>query len=96
MPKLNTNLMANYIETTTGRVIFNQIVPKEMEFFNELLIKKVFSGFIYKMFIKLGNEVTAKFLDDLKSIGYKYATIAGISISFSDMIVPEEKKTLID
>ncbi len=93
--KIKYKFNGNYIETTTGRVIFNQIVPKEVQFFNELLIKKVFSGFIYKMFIKLGNEVTAKFLDDLKSIGYKYATLAGISISFSDMIVPEEKKTLI-
>jgi len=85
-----------FIDTTTGRVIFNQIVPPEMRFFNELLIKKVFSGFIYKMFILLGNEVTARFLDELKTIGFKYATKAGISISFSDMIVPEEKKLLID
>ena len=94
--KIKFKFNDKYIETTTGRVIFNQIVPPEMGFFNELLIKKVFSGFIYKMFIKLGNKVTAKFLDDLKSIGYKYATKAGISISFSDMIVPEEKKKLID
>ncbi len=85
-----------FIDTTTGRVIFNKIVPAEMGFFNELLIKKVFSGFIYKMFMKLGNEVTATFLDNLKRLGYKYATKAGISISFSDMIVPEEKKNLID
>jgi len=94
--KIKFKFDGRFIETTTGRVIFNQIVPNEMGFFNELLIKKVFSGFIYKMFIKLGNKVTAKFLDDLKSIGYKYATEAGISISFSDMIVPEEKKALID
>jgi DNA-directed RNA polymerase subunit beta' len=94
--KIKFKFDGKFIETTTGRVIFNEIVPSEMGFFNELLIKKVFSGFIYKMFIKLGNKVTAKFLDDLKSIGYKYATKAGISISFSDMIVPEEKKKLID
>ncbi|MCH7773278.1 MAG: DNA-directed RNA polymerase subunit beta', partial [Bacteroidetes bacterium] len=62
------------IETTTGRVLFNQIVPDEMGFFNQLLIKKTFGGFIGEMFIKLGNKVTAKFLDDLKEIGFKYAT----------------------
>ena len=45
-----------------------------MQFFNELLIKKVFSGFIYKMFIRLGNEVTSKLLDNLKDLGFKYAT----------------------
>jgi DNA-directed RNA polymerase subunit beta' len=84
-----------FLETTVGRVIFNKIVPKEMGFINELLMKKSFSGFIYKMFIRLGNEVTAKFLDDLKELGYRYATMAGISISFSDMIIPEEKIKLI-
>jgi len=94
--KIKVKIDGDFIETTVGRVIFNKIVPNEMGFFNELLIKKVFSGFIYKMFIKLGNEVTAKFLDNLKSIGYKYATAAGVSISFSDMIVPDEKKPLIE
>ncbi|MFA8342074.1 MAG: DNA-directed RNA polymerase subunit beta' [Rhodothermaceae bacterium] len=94
--KIKVRINGEIIETTTGRVIFNQIVPTEMGYFNELLIKKVFSGFIYKMFMKLGNEVTAKFLDDLKDIGYRYATAAAVSISYSDMIVPEEKKQLID
>lgn len=86
----------NLIETTVGRVIFNQIVPKEMGFINELLVKKTFSGLIYKMFMKLGNEVTAKFLDDVKDLGFRYATAAGISISFSDMVIPEEKMKLIE
>ncbi|MDH7605111.1 MAG: DNA-directed RNA polymerase subunit beta' [Melioribacter sp.] len=84
------------LETTVGRVIFNQIVPKEMGFINELLVKKTFSGLIYKMFMKLGNEVTAKFLDDVKELGYRYATAAGISISFSDMVIPDEKVKLIE
>ncbi|MEG8946794.1 DNA-directed RNA polymerase subunit beta' [Rosettibacter firmus] len=85
-----------FLETTVGRVIFNQIVPKEMGFINELLVKKTFSGLIYKMFMKLGNVVTAKFLDDVKELGFRYATAAGISISFSDMIVPDEKEKLIE
>ncbi|MCX6151552.1 MAG: DNA-directed RNA polymerase subunit beta' [Ignavibacteriales bacterium] len=94
--KIKVKFDGKIIDTTTGRVIFNQIVPKEMGFLNELLIKKIFSGFIYKLFIKLGNKVTAKFLDDLKDLGFRYATAAGISVSFSDMIVPEEKIKLID
>ncbi|MCU7502515.1 MAG: DNA-directed RNA polymerase subunit beta' [Ignavibacteria bacterium] len=83
------------IDTTTGRVIFNQIVPKEMGYLNELLVKKIFSGIIYRMFIKLGNKVTAKFLDDLKELGFRYSTAGGLSVSFADMIVPEEKVKLI-
>ena len=84
------------IETTTGRVLFNQIVPDEMGFFNQLLIKKTFGGFIGRMFIQLGNKVTAKFLDELKEIGFKYATMGGISVSYSDMIIPEEKVAFIE
>ncbi|NNG26789.1 MAG: DNA-directed RNA polymerase subunit beta', partial [Ignavibacteriaceae bacterium] len=83
------------IETTTGRVIFNQIVPNEMGFFNQLLIKKTFGGFVGKMFIQLGNKVTAKFLDDLKDTGFKYATEGGLSVSYADMVVPEQKETMI-
>ena len=93
--KIKVKIDDQEIETTVGRILFNKIVPREMGFFNELLVKKIFSGFIYKMFIKLGNKVTAKFLDDLKELGFRYATAAGVSISYSDMLVPEEKVELI-
>ena len=83
------------IETTVGRIIFNQIVPKEMGFFNQLLIKKTFGGFIGQMFMKMGNKVTAKFLDDLKDTGFRYATAGGLSVSYADMVIPEEKENLI-
>lgn len=94
--KIKFKYKGELIETTTGRVLFNQIVPDEMGFFNQLLIKKTFGGFIGEMFIKLGNKVTAKFLDDLKEIGFKYATMGGISVSYSDMIIPEEKVAFIE
>ncbi|MGE5682743.1 MAG: DNA-directed RNA polymerase subunit beta' [Bacillota bacterium] len=93
--KIKVRINGKLIETTTGRVIFNQIVPKEMGYLNEVLVKKIFSGFIYKMFIKMGNKVTAKFLDDLKDLGFRYSTAGGMSVSFADMIVPEEKVKLI-
>jgi len=93
--KVNVRIDGEMIETTTGRVIFNQIVPKEMGYFNHLLIKKTFGGFIGKVFLKLGNKVTAKFLDDLKATGFRYATAGGLSISFSDMLIPAEKETYI-
>ncbi|MEW6507478.1 MAG: DNA-directed RNA polymerase subunit beta' [Bacteroidota bacterium] len=94
--KIKLKIDNQIIESTVGRVIFNQIVPKGYGFINELLVKKIFSGLIYKMFMKLGNEVTAKFLDDVKELGYRYATAAGLSISFSDMIIPDEKIKLIE
>jgi len=93
--KIKVRVDGKLIETTVGRTIFNQIVPKEMGFFNQLLIKKTFGGFIGQMFIKLGNKVTAKFLDDLKDLGFRYSTAGGLSVSYADMIIPEEKESLI-
>lgn len=93
--KIKVRIDNQMIETTTGRIIFNQIVPKEMGYFNQLLIKKTFGGFIGQMFMKLGNRVTARFLDDLKDTGFKYSTAGGLSVSYADMIVPEEKEALI-
>ncbi len=93
--KIKVRIDGKLLETTVGRVIFNQIVPKEMGFYNQLLIKKTFGGFIGQMFMKLGNKVTAKFLDDLKDLGFKYSTEGGLSVSFGDMIIPEEKVNLI-
>jgi len=93
--KIKVKIDNQLLETTTGRVIFNQIVPKEMGFFNQLLIKKTFGGFIGQMFMKMGNKVAAKFLDDLKDLGFRYATAAGLSVSYGDMIIPDEKETMI-
>ena len=93
--KIKIRIAGESIETTTGRVIFNRIVPKEMGFINQLLIKKTFGGIIGKMFMKLGNKVTARFLDDLKDLGFRYSTAGGLSVSYSDMIIPEEKEALI-
>ncbi|MFO7447644.1 MAG: DNA-directed RNA polymerase subunit beta' [Ignavibacteriaceae bacterium] len=93
--KIKVRIEGQMIETTVGRVIFNQIVPKEMGFFNQLLIKKTFGGFIGQMFMKMGNKVTAKFLDDLKDTGFRYSTAGGLSVSYADMIIPEEKIELI-
>ena len=93
--KIKVRIDGEFIDTTTGRVIFNQIVPKEMGYYNQLLIKKTFGGFIGQMFMKLGNKVTAKFLDDLKELGFRYSTAGGLSVSYADMIIPEEKADMI-
>ncbi len=93
--KIKVRLNGEMVETTVGRVIFNQIVPKEMGYFNQLLIKKTFGGFIGQMFMKMGNKVTSKFLDDLKELGFRYSTAGGLSVSYGDMIIPEEKINLI-
>ncbi len=83
------------IETTMGRVIFNQIVPKEIGFVNELLSKKTISNIIGVIYRKLGNKVTAEFLDNLKAIGFNYATRSGSSIGLYDIVIAPEKEMFV-
>ncbi len=83
------------VDTTTGRIIFNQIVPKEIGFINETLTKKKIADLIDKIYKKFGNVRTAEFLDEMKDMGYYYATRSGISIGVGDVIVPDDKEKII-
>ncbi|MGE5315615.1 MAG: DNA-directed RNA polymerase subunit beta' [Acidobacteriota bacterium] len=83
------------IETTTGRVIFNKIVPEELGYLNELLSKKRLVQIIAISFRKCGNLRTARFLDDMKTLGFTYAMRGGLSVSVADVTIPKEKEELI-
>ncbi len=84
------------IETTVGRVIFNQYVPQEVGYINELLTKKSLRDIIGKILKECGTAVTAKFLDDIKDLGYKMAFEGGLSFNLDDVIVPDVKKELVE
>lgn len=84
------------IESTTGRMIFNKIVPEEMGYINELLTKKRLRQIIGNCFRAAGLDKTAKFLDDLKETGFTYATKGGLSVSIHDVVIPEEKVKIIE
>ncbi len=84
------------IETTTGRVIFNQIVPQELGFINELLSKKRLVQIIAQAFRHSGNQRTARFLDDMKTLGFTYAMRGGLSVNIADVAIPKEKEELIN
>ncbi len=92
---IKVRINGKMIETTTGRVIFNQIVPKEIGFINELLNKKRLVQIIASSFRKVGNLKTAEFLDRLKELGFRYATKGGLSVSLEDVQVPKEKEEII-
>ncbi|MBP7461377.1 MAG: DNA-directed RNA polymerase subunit beta', partial [Candidatus Delongbacteria bacterium] len=83
------------IKTTIGRIIFNNIIPDEIGFINDLMNKKQISDLVDKIFRRMGTYHTVKFLDELKELGYKYATRSGLSIGVDDLLVPEEKKDII-
>ncbi|MFM7838912.1 MAG: DNA-directed RNA polymerase subunit beta', partial [Chitinophagaceae bacterium] len=90
--KLNRKL----IETTVGRVLFNQFVPKEVGFINALLTKKNLREIIGDI-IKITNvPKTAKFLDDIKQLGFRTAFQGGLSFNINDLIIPSIKQDVLD
>lgn len=83
------------IETTVGRVLFNQVVPQEYGYINQLLTKKALRDIIGDVLKKTGTAKTAQFLDDIKNLGYTMAFKGGLSFTLSDVIVPEVKEELV-
>ncbi|MBO7117706.1 MAG: DNA-directed RNA polymerase subunit beta', partial [Bacteroidales bacterium] len=84
------------VSTTPGRIIVNQYVPDEVPYVNEVLGKKALRKIITDVIKNTGVTRTAKFLDDIKNLGYDQAFRAGISFNLGDVLIPGEKVTLID
>jgi len=84
------------IETTVGRVIFNQHVPKEVGYINALLTKKALREIVGDILKWTSVPATAKFLDDIKTLGYRMAFRGGLSFNINDLIIPDVKEEMID
>ena len=91
----NGELTHKVIETSVGRVLFNQSVPEEVGFINELLTKKALRDIIAHILRKTNVPRTAQFLDDIKNLGYDRAFRGGLSFSLGDITVPALKEELI-
>jgi DNA-directed RNA polymerase subunit beta' len=91
----NGNPVVRTIETTIGRILFNQHVPKEVGYIDQLLTKKALRDIISFILKKTDNAVTAQFLDDIKDIGYKMAYRGGLSFNLYDVIIPDEKTEMV-
>ena len=94
--KLNPEAGTQMIETTPGRIIVNQLVPQAVPYINEVLGKKSLRKIISNVIKYTGVARTAQFLDDIKDLGYTMAFKGGLSFNLGDVIIPEEKKELID
>jgi DNA-directed RNA polymerase subunit beta' len=88
-------VQARIINTTVGRVIFNNALPKDMPFINGLLKKKGLQNSVRYCYLKHGLEKTVEMLDSLKNLGFTYATRSGISIGIDDLIIPEKKAQFV-
>ena len=93
--KKNGELESKVIETVAGRVIFNQYVPEEVGFVDELLTKKKLQTIIADVFKTAGQSKAAKFLDDIKELGFQMAYKGGLSMGLNDVKVPDEKAKLV-
>src|SRR4030081_1925921 len=85
-----------FINTTVGRVIFNDHLPKEMPFINGLIKKKGVQQLCYYCYLRFGLKRTVQMLDELKELGFLYATKSGISIGIDEMLIPGDKFSLVE
>jgi DNA-directed RNA polymerase subunit beta' len=91
----NGEFSQKIVDTVAGRLIFNQFVPEEVGFVNELLTKKKLQQIISEVVKICGVARTAQFLDDIKHLGFQMAYTGGLSMGLNDVIIPEEKDPLI-
>ena len=83
------------IDTTVGRIIFNEVLPQELAFRNEVLDKKDLKDLVAECCRKLGMEHTAEMVDAIKNVGFHYATQSGMTIAINDLKVPADKAKLL-
>ncbi|HLW14211.1 MAG TPA: DNA-directed RNA polymerase subunit beta' [Flavobacteriaceae bacterium] len=89
-------LVPQIADTTVGRVLFNEVVPKKAGFINTVLNKRALRDIIGIVLQKTDVPTTGDFLDEIKDLGYKFAFEGGLSFSLGDIIIPEEKPAMID
>jgi DNA-directed RNA polymerase subunit beta' len=91
----NGDMDRSIITTTVGRVFFNEVWPESLGFSNKTATKKVVSTMIEQCYEVAGHNETVQVLDRLKNLGYEHATLSGMSIGLSDMIIPQDKSEMI-
>ena len=91
-----TTVEKSLIETTVGRTIFNDRLPSEMPYINGLLKRKGLQQLVNYCYLRFGHETTVNMLDELKSLGFQYATRAGFTIGIDDLIIPESKEAMVE
>ena len=84
-----------WVETTPGRIIFNEVLPEELRRYDVLMDKKALRDLVSEVYRLTGNATTSEVLDQIKQIGFHYATVSGTTIGITDIQVPPEKAAII-
>ncbi len=84
------------VETSVGRILFNNILPKGVGFRNEVMDAKNLKRLTREIYKHMGNDETAEFVDRVKSLGFDHATLSGMTISMEDIIIPKDKDAVIE
>lgn len=93
--KITVRYQGQRLETTVGRLIFNEVIPKELGYRNSVVDKKAMSKIVDDSYRILGFSETAALLDGIKKLGFHFATIAGVTIGIEDITIPEKKKEIV-
>ncbi len=83
------------VETSVGRILFNNILPKSIDYRNQLMDSKTLKKLTREIYEFMGNDETAAFVDRVKDLGFEYATISGMTISMDDIRIPEDKTKIV-
>ncbi len=83
------------LETTVGRGLFNEVLPQELRFKNHVMDKKALKALIADCYQLLGQESTADLVDRIKDIGFRFATVSGLTIAIDDLTIPEDKERIL-
>ena len=93
--KVRLSRDSELIETTVGRVIFNEAIPEELRFINDVCDRKVLSQIVSEAYNRLGSTKTVLLLDALKDLGFRYATRSGSGIAIDDIAIPAQKDKIL-
>ncbi|MEA3297854.1 MAG: DNA-directed RNA polymerase subunit beta', partial [candidate division Zixibacteria bacterium] len=93
--EINVRMSGQIIKTTPGRLIFNNVLPAGIPYFNDIANKSKLGDIIGQSYWHLGQDETVAFLDRLKCLGFEFATRGGVTVSIDDLVVPKQKDDLI-
>lgn len=93
--KIKVRIDGKLIDTTVGRVFFNEILPKEVGYLNHTIGRKELGNLVTRLYRLFGNTRTAEVLDDIKRLGFHYATVSGTTVGIVDVKIPESKERIL-